>query len=390
MDHADTAEFDPAQRLLIRALADPAHLGEYCRETGENLDWTQVFGLAETQGVFPLLASRLEPLNQFLDPEVRTAVRHRFELHVRRSLVMTRELVRILHLLSSIKIEAIPFKGPALAVSLYGDVASRQYFDLDVLIKREQVAAAAAAMRDAGYSQVYPVKEEHQQRFLDSNYELAFCSPAGILIELHWDIAPRHFSMALPAQDLWAPLGTVVVGGIQAPALSPENLLLALSVHGAHHLWRKLAWMLDIHRLIATTPNLNFSQVIGKARGAGIERIVLLALALVQSVFGTPLPVHVQQALAQDRAVTALTAEVRRELLFQEGSSDVQFHSFLLRVRERWQDRIRYASRFVMTPTMQEWTTVRLSRRVHFLYSGIRVLRGVAKAGRMVYRSVRS
>jgi hypothetical protein len=389
MVHADTAEFDPAQRLLIRALADPAHLDEYCRETGENLDWTQVFELAETQGVFPLLASRLEPVNQFLDQEVRTAIRNRFELHVRRSLVMTSELVRILQLLSSIKIEAIPFKGPALAVSLYGDVASRQYSDLDVLVKREHVAAAAAAMRDAGYSQVYPVKEEHQERFLDSNYELAFCSPAGILIELHWHIAPRHFSMALPAQELWAPLGTVVVGGIQAPALSPENLLLALSVHGAHHLWRKLAWMLDIHRLIATTPDLNFSQVIRKARGAGIERIVLLALALVQSVFRTPLPVNVQQAIAQDRAVAALTDEVRRELVFHEGSSDVQFHSFLLRVRERWQDRARYASRFVLTPTMQEWTTMRLPRRVHFLYSGMRVLRGVAKAGRMVYRSVR-
>jgi hypothetical protein len=375
--------------LLIRALADPDHLDEYGRETGKNLDWTQVFELAETQGVFPLLASRLEPLNQFLDPEVRTAVRHRFELHVRRSLVMTRELVRILQLLSSIKIEAIPFKGPALAVSLYGDVASREYSDLDVLVKREQVAAAAAAMRHAGYSQVYPVKEEHQERFLDSNYELAFSSPAGILIELHWDIAPRHFSMALPARELWAPLETVVVGGMQAPALSPENLLLALSVHGAHHLWRKLAWMLDIHRLIAITPDLNFSQVLRRARGAGIERIVLLALALVQSVFRTPLPVNVQHAIAQDRAVAALAGEVRRELVFHEGFSDVQFHSFLLRVRERWQDRARYASRFVLTPTMQEWTTVRLPRRVHFLYSGMRVLRGIAKAGRMAYRSVR-
>ena len=374
--------------MLIRALADLAHLGEYCREAGETLDWTQVFELAESQGVFPLLASRLESVNQFLDQEVRTAVRHRFELHVRRSLVMTRELVRILQLLSSIKIEAIPFKGPALAVWLYGDVASRQYSDLDVLVKREQVAAAAA-MRHAGYSQVYPVKEEHQERFLDSNYELAFGSPAGILIELHWDIAPRHFSMALPAQELWASLETVVVGGMQAPALSPENLLLALSVHGAHHLWKKLAWMLDIHRLVTTTPDIDFSQVIRKARGAGIERIVLLALALVQSVFRTPLPVEVQQAIAQDRAVAALSDEVRRELVFHEGFSDVQFHSFLLRVRERWQDRARYASRFVLTPTMQEWTAVRLPRRVHFLYSGMRVLRGIAKAGRMVYRSVR-
>ena len=389
MVHADTAEFDPAQRLLIRALTDLAHLDEYCRETGENLNWTQVFELAETQGVFPLLAGRLELVNQFLDQEVRTAMRNRFELQVRRSLVMTRELVRILQLLSSIKIEAIPFKGPALAVSLYGEVASRDYSDLDVLVKREHVAAAAAAMRDAGFSQVYPVKEEHQERFLDSNYELAFCSPAGILIELHWDIAPRHFSMSLPAQELWAPLGTVVVGGIQAPALSPENLLLALSVHGAHHLWKKLAWMLDIHRLMVTTPDINFSQLIRKARGAGIERIVLLALALVQSMFRTPLPVNVQQAIAQDRAVAALTGEVRRELLFHERSSDVQFHSFLLRVRERWQDRARYASRFVLTPTMQEWTKVRLPRRAHFLYSGWRVLRGAAKAGRMVYRSVR-
>ena len=378
------------QRRLIYALTDPPQLDAGCGETGSQPDWAEVFELAETQGVFPLLASRLETLIQSLDREVRTAIRQRFARHVRRSLVMTSELVRILQRLSSIKIEAIPFKGPALAVSLYGDVALREYSDLDVLVKRERVAAAAAALRDAGYSQVYPVKAEYQERFLDSNYELAFCSPVGILIELHWEIAPRHFSMALPARELWASLGTVVVGGMQAPALSAENLLLSLSVHGAHHLWRKLAWMLDIHQLLATAPDIDLSRVLRRARGAGIERIVLLALALVQSVFRTTLPANVQQAIAQDRAVAALTAEVRRELLFHdEGTSDVQFHSFLLRVRERWQDRARYTSRFVLTPTMQEWTTVRLPRPLYFLYSGLRVLRGAAKACRMIYRRVR-
>ena len=47
---------------------------------------------------------------------------------------MTGLLLQTLDLLQESGIQAVPFKGPALAVQAYGDLSLRQYDDLDLLI----------------------------------------------------------------------------------------------------------------------------------------------------------------------------------------------------------------------------------------------------------------
>ena len=85
----------------------------------EQTDWAALDRLASRHGVAPLLVRAL--------PE-RHAIRFRQRERERTKwgLRLTAELLRLLDLLERHAIPALPFKGPALAFALYGDVALRE------------------------------------------------------------------------------------------------------------------------------------------------------------------------------------------------------------------------------------------------------------------------
>jgi hypothetical protein len=69
-------------------------------------------------------------------------LRARFEEIARKNLRFTAELIRILNCLESHGIAAIPFKGPTLAESVYGNLALREFSDLDILVRQSDFPRA--------------------------------------------------------------------------------------------------------------------------------------------------------------------------------------------------------------------------------------------------------
>ncbi|GAG91885.1 unnamed protein product, partial [marine sediment metagenome] len=57
-----------------------------------------------------------------------------FLTNAKRNLFLTGKLLRLLELLKDNGILAVPFKGPVLAESVYGDLSLRQFADLDILV----------------------------------------------------------------------------------------------------------------------------------------------------------------------------------------------------------------------------------------------------------------
>ena len=80
------------------------------------------------------------------------ALRTRYRDNARKTLWFTRELFRILGHLESAGIKTLAYKGPVLAKTLYGDVTERQYSDLDILIRPEDVPRAKAALLALGHT----------------------------------------------------------------------------------------------------------------------------------------------------------------------------------------------------------------------------------------------
>ncbi|MHC5830140.1 MAG: nucleotidyltransferase family protein, partial [Nostoc sp.] len=76
------------------------------------------------------------------------------------NIAQTKELLKILALLEYRGIEAIAFKGPILASSVYGNVALRQFNDLDILVRLQDFWQTKAVLVGQGYQSHVPEADE--------------------------------------------------------------------------------------------------------------------------------------------------------------------------------------------------------------------------------------
>jgi hypothetical protein len=152
-------------------------------------------------------------------------------------------LIKLLHLFDSNGIPAFPFKGPALAASVYGDLALRQFSDLDIFIQRQDVVKARDLLISSGYTPEFQFKKIQTDALLKYQYELPFMHKSGkIFVELQWELAPRYLNCALVSKYLWKH-SEPVTDTSALPLLQPEYLLLMLCIHGTKDFWRQLIWI---------------------------------------------------------------------------------------------------------------------------------------------------
>src|SRR5439155_13227872 len=114
-----------------------------------------LFPLANRHGVAPLVSRALSRVPAGAE------LRRDRESDVRRALIFTAELSRLLDLFGEADIPLIPLRGPVLGSLLYGDVAARECSDLDILVRRADLARAKETLVAAGYAvQLAPLHEE--------------------------------------------------------------------------------------------------------------------------------------------------------------------------------------------------------------------------------------
>jgi hypothetical protein len=352
------------------------------------LNWSLLVDKAELQGVFPLLYWHLtKSLAVDLPRELRQDLDQRFRAKVARSLLLLRDLASTVELLGNCGIAAIPFKGPVLAESVYGHAALRECVDLDILVRPGDVPEAIRTLVSAGYSAPNILRPARQKAFVARQYEFALLTPAGTLVELQWRIVPRYFSLALPDQ-LWGRIQSQNVAGRKFKSLSWEDTLLLLCFHGGKHGWAKLIWLADVAELVTSNPQLDWEYVLGNARRAGGLRMTLLGVVLANTLFGAAIPGHLEKPLAHDSSVLQIAEDVRRNLLAGEHPAYLKSQLYLLNVRERWRDRLRYLVRFTFTDTPMEWEIVDLPAPLSFLYRLVRVLRGLVKGSSLAVDAI--
>jgi len=345
------------------------------------LDWSRLFEQGQAHGLLPLLhwhGTRTLALD--LPQKIAQSLHERFRANAARNLLLIEELSNIVNLLGGGGIAAVPFKGPALAERLYGDAALRECVDLDILVRARDVPDAIRTLVSAGYEPGLKLNAAQQNALVASQYEYALLSPAGTLVELQWSIVPRCFSLSLPEEQYWSHVRSLTIGGRKMNELSAEDLLLLLVFHGGKHGWEKLIWVADVAELMAANPRMDWAYVLDRAQRTGGVRMLLLAVLLANRLLGSPLPRELDAGLDRDRTVAQIAADICCKLVRGEYPTYLQTQLYLLRVRERWQDRLRYVARFTLTATPMEWGMADFPRPFFFLYRGLRVLRGLGKA----------
>jgi len=187
-------------------------------------------------------------------------------------------------------IPVMSLKGPLFSYELYGDIGLRHSRDLDLEIAEEDLERAQTCLESKNWhpdSSFFPMTLRQWESFLQKEHEINFVhSPTGIILELHWR---NDWETSAATRALWARSVVSVWQGCSIQAMSPGDMTLYLSNHGAAHAWIRAKWLGDLARA-HTLGRLDWPAAWDEARRSGQENVVLAGLCLLGGLYGLPLP----------------------------------------------------------------------------------------------------
>jgi len=353
----------------------------------QGMHWDYLVETARQQGVMPLLYWNLS--NTFPDamPDMLLSqLRTSFEKNAASNLCLTGELLNLLHLFQENAIPAIPFKGPILTTSVYGNLALRQFCDLDILVREQDVEHAEELLVVQGYRLISDLLWQKQWVNVDT----------GVNVDLHQAVAPKDFPLLLDFETLWERLEPVSVNGETVLSLSTEDLLLILCTNVARDCWQnrgRLIQICDIAELLRVHSEIDWHQLLEQSRRLGCERMLLLSLLLAQELFGIRLPEEVLLRMRAKPVLQSLALQVCKWLFCEIDSSSkgIEQKRFYFRVRERLWDTLPYLIHLAhlwITPSPKDRKFIQLPVFLSLLYYFIRPIRLMGKYGLRLVKSL--
>lgn len=384
-------QFRPEIEILIccaRTHLEIPTAQRLCQLAQRELDWAYLEQAAFEHGVLPLVYWNLNTTCPELVPrQVLESLHADFSAITRRNLFFTSELLQILHLLEEHNIPVVPLKGPILAATVYGDLAFRQFSDLDIMVREENVTLASQLLVDSGYERIE--LDTDASRLDHEPYHWGFESPHGTLIELHWR-APAHWRIKTgraffpqSPDKTWGTVKRIPLNGQAVSTFQPEETLLMLSLHGTKHGWRCLNWICDIAEIIQAYPNIEWDYLFEEAEKLGSKRMVNLALLLANELLDAQIPSKIAHHFTEDPTLKALAQQVYAWISAEDDSSTlIDEIRFYVMIRERWQDRLPYYWHYlivylhtIFTPNQKDRTFFPLPESLHALYYFTRPIR---------------
>ena len=343
----------------------------------EEIDWDYFFRLARSHSLAPLVYRQLEAsIKDQVPADMLQKLKKDYQENAARNVVLTDELLSLVDGLAKEGIQVMPFKGPALAVAVYGDLNLRRFDDRDLIVRRADMVRAIDTLQRRGYTAAKSLNEEQQGMLLRTQHNLQF-TRGRIIVELHWQVSSQLFASTVTAEELWQHRETITINGREMQTLAAEDLLFALCVHGSRHVWQRLAWICDLDRIIRTQTKIDWQKLIERARHANAERLFLLGLALTQHLLDTNLPATIVDAIVRDTRISQLVTEIERRLCEGPELQELGFGTVLrfnMLVRTDWRSRVRYC-RFALAPSDSDMETMHLSKSLQFFYYVIRPFR---------------
>jgi Uncharacterised nucleotidyltransferase len=351
-EHRQSAEW----LALLECAAPQGNADHLADLLQDSLDWLVLLQDAESHGVMPLLAERVMNLDGALVPQhIHHRLRESRRAYAVCSLQMTAELFRLLERLAEAGIETLVTKGPALSVRCYGDAGMRQYSDLDLVVRQTQIRRATQAMLDFDYDPRVPLTAIDAKKIPG---EYAFRkSGTQLLLEFHTERTFRYHPRPLQIEKIFQRQAAVAVDARDVPALSLEDELVLICVHGAKHFWKRLMWIADVAALIVRqTPD--WERALAAAREVGAERILRLGLHLASDVLGAELPEQVEADVRSDRTVAELGKQIESRLASSEPHTIGILHraAFRTKMRGGLFPGAAYLLRLSLSPTEEDWT----------------------------------
>lgn len=230
--------------------------------------WGRALAIAEREGAVPTLWRALKPLAAELPEQARRFLQARSAMQDFR---MARLAARSADAIRELQAHAVPvllLKGAAIGAHRDPSFRARPMTDVDLLVRRNDLPAARAALAAAGWTQTQDAQlhsllegMQHEAPFLDAQL-------AGVRLELHTALLPPDHSFDFDPDALWERSLPAAAPFAGAHLPSPEMLVLHAAIHFAwqHQMafgaWRTLRGI----ALLVDRPEFDWTSLVAEAR----------------------------------------------------------------------------------------------------------------------------
>jgi hypothetical protein len=300
------------------------------------LDWPLVQEKAAFHGVAPLVYYQLNHLSGNFDHSPLSThdsrvphgtlefFRQAYYKNLARNLTLLQELKKILNALNNHGIRVMLLKGAALAETLYKNPALRPMSDLDLLVRKEDLAQAERELLDLGYC---PLRIEFSgwwaERFGGERF---YVKRAGfpIYVDIHWNIATPSVKVGNDRRQaeidrVWDEARPTRVGGVDTCSMAVEDQILHTAVHlAAHHLDFRLIWLKDICELTHQYQGrIDWERIVEKARYLRLGGPIYSCFQCARQWSEAPIPEEVLSGLRPSD--NGLETKVHNLLICMDG-----------------------------------------------------------------------
>jgi hypothetical protein len=299
-------------------------------------EWATVIEQARLHGVLPSLYWQIRNFAGHLTlpvdglQELRTG----FLNTAARNLLLYRELAAILGPFQLRGIPVILLKGLHLAKFVYPEPALRPMADIDLLLRPDDLSQAAQILQDMGYN---AGREFELGRAVRKHQHIPpLYQPGKAPVELHWNIATPGSPLQVDLDGLWSRAQPAEIAGFSTLVLSPEDLLLHLSLHLLQDEFiGGLRRLYDIAALASFFDRrLDWELASRRSADWGCRKSLFLVLHLASTLLNAPVPATVLGQLRPTDFTPQIEALARRRAL-SVRPAEPELHPDLARLRRR-------------------------------------------------------
>lgn len=334
--------------------------------------------MAYSHGIFPLVYRNLKEFQQLIPDDIFIRMKQHYMDIVKQNMLMTSELIKVLKILEKNNIEAISFKGPVLSQLAYGDVVSRQYCDLDILVDEKELIKTVNLFLDNGYGNLLPLEIISNEICLNTIKDFTVQNKTSkVNIEIHWNLFESKYDLAFKKLDILKS-SNISINQNTIETLSNENLLIYLCFHGSKHAWERIEWISDIDRLVRNN-KINFSKIDDLLE----ENSLLLGLYLSYILFDTPLEKKYISKIS-DEKIKKLSKKVFEIIIdknYQESEvyRNKKVFYFQMSLYDNILEKLNFFIKTFFKISAEDCQTFYLENKYKFLYIFLRPFRLIKK-----------
>lgn len=376
--HIDSAKYDRVRSMLKGPV-----------------DWDSFIASANRNGVLALVGNTL--FENFA-ADLSTAAQERLtefrSTQLKRNIQLSAKLIDVVKMLNTEGISCMPFKGPLLAQRAYQSIALRQFVDLDILVKRDDLERSVDVLRSAG---LYTGDQNADLGGFSINRRKdisLFSAGDDIRIEVHWKLSGSYFAMPVGMEGLWGRLEKMKLGGVEFFSLPFNDLFVYLCLHAARHGFERLEWLCDLNELVRSERDCDWDSVFAHARHVGCERAVVFALYLLREQLGTEIP-RTNALTKIDPLMKLAAVRIREKWFTTTATPDAlwDWYVYHLMLKEKRTDRLKlhlfymlWYLKIIFRPNSADRSTFPLPAPLHSLYYILRPARLLLSLRRRHFR----